>query len=73
MMSPRTQFVVDFIRRNGPATIPTVAQALHIGRNAAGEAVRAARCSRLLAVVGKAERRTLIFGAVQTANWPVQP
>jgi hypothetical protein len=65
--------IVAAVRRRGPMTKHQIAEHLSCSAASIGKPIRAARLERLLAVTGKHERRQFIYGAVQQADWPVQP
>ena len=64
--------ILASIRSNGPMTAQELADRLRCSPSSIIKYLRAGRRDRIVAITGKQDRRQFIFGAVQTADWPVQ-
>lgn len=65
--------IITAIRSHGPMTAQQLADRLQCSPCSMIVHLRNARRNGLVALTGRHERKQFIFGAVQTADWPVQP
>jgi hypothetical protein len=62
--------IVALLRERGPLMRIEIAKALEWSNTKTNEFLAEARGLRLVAMVGKIDRGRMVFGAVQTTNWP---
>ena len=65
-----SRVIVDHLRTYGPMSGPELTAQLGLSYGQAARALMTARYNKLIAIVGKTATGALIFGAVQTHEWP---